>query len=103
MKKLKLFDEEADQPKPPKQPKCQPEESVAEPEPERINFSKLSLEPKLVKALEAMSYTEATLIQSESLPHSLLHKDMLCLSETGSGKTLSFVIPIVNALIKNQN
>lgn len=49
-----------------------------------------------------MGYTEATAIQSASLPSSLQGKDMLCLSETGSGKTLSFVLPIVNALVKLQ-
>lgn len=46
-----------------------------------------------------MSYQHATKVQAETLPHTLADKDILCLSETGSGKTLSFVLPIVNRLV----
>jgi len=48
-----------------------------------------------------MGYTRPTKIQSEALVYSLQDNDMLCLSETGSGKTLSFVLPIVNYLCEN--
>jgi len=35
------------------------------------------------------------------LRHSLKDEDLLCLSETGSGKTLSFVLPILNYIMNN--
>lgn len=46
-----------------------------------------------------MGYNTPSTIQSQSLPHGLLNKDLLCLSQTGSGKTLSFILPIINSLL----
>jgi superfamily II DNA/RNA helicase len=43
-----------------------------------------------------VGYTKPTKIQAETLRHALKDEDLLCLSETGSGKTLSFVLPILN-------
>ena len=47
-----------------------------------------------------MGYTQPTKIQAMALEHSLKPGDMACLSETGSGKTLSFLLPIINQLLK---
>jgi ATP-dependent RNA helicase DDX47/RRP3 len=47
-----------------------------------------------------MGYTKPTKIQSETLVNYLKGGDLLCLSETGSGKTLSFVLPILDFIRK---
>lgn len=46
-----------------------------------------------------MGYEKPTKIQSETFRQSLKEGDLLCLSETGSGKTLSFVVPILNHIL----
>ena len=64
-------------------------------------FSEFKLEEKVVTALLGMGYSSPTKIQAKTLQHSLSDGDMACLSETGSGKTLSFLLPIVNKLVKS--
>lgn len=59
----------------------------------------MNLCPVIVEALNSMGYTIPTPIQANTLEHCLKDQDLLCLSETGSGKTLSFVLPIVNYLV----
>ena len=49
-----------------------------------------------------MGYTKLTAIQEKSLPLSLDNKDLIAQAKTGSGKTVSFCIPILNKInIKN--
>jgi len=51
-----------------------------------------------------MGYIKPTKIQSKSLQVGLkCDSDLLCLSETGSGKTLSFILPIINKLMNKVN
>ena len=50
---------------------------------------------ELVEACERLKYSKPTEIQVESLPYSLKGKDIIALAETGSGKTLSFALPIL--------
>lgn len=44
--------------------------------------------------LKACGYTDLTEIQKRSLPYSLSGRDVLGAAKTGSGKTLSFLIPV---------
>ncbi|XP_073515397.1 probable ATP-dependent RNA helicase DDX28 [Phyllobates terribilis] len=62
-------------------------------------FHSLSLDPRVVSALEALNITAPTWIQRQCIPGLLQGRNMLCASETGSGKTLLYVLPIVHRLL----
>jgi ATP-dependent RNA helicase RhlE len=58
-------------------------------------FSKLGLSDALIKALAEQKYTQPYQIQKEAIPAILDGKDILGIAQTGSGKTASFVLPIL--------
>ena len=58
-------------------------------------FSSLGLSPSLLKALAAQKYTQPYPIQQEAIPAILNRKDVLGIAQTGSGKTASYVLPIL--------
>jgi ATP-dependent RNA helicase RhlE len=58
-------------------------------------FSKLGLSDALIKALVEQKYTQPYQIQKEAIPAILDGKDILGIAQTGSGKTASFVLPIL--------
>ena len=63
-------------------------------------FSKLGLSKSLINTLAKLNYKEPTPIQKESIPSILSGKDVLGIAPTGSGKTASFVLPVLNNLEK---
>ena len=67
-----------------------------------MNFSDLPIENKLKKTIELAEFKTPTPIQNQSIPVSLLGKDILGTAQTGTGKTLAFTIPMLNNLIKNK-
>ncbi len=64
-------------------------------------FSELNLPEFLVSKLTNMGYTNPTEIQEKSIPIVLNGKDILASSQTGSGKTAAFVIPIITKILNN--
>ncbi len=58
-------------------------------------FSSLGLSPALIQALADQKYLEPYPIQKEAIPAILRGKDVLGISKTGSGKTASYVLPIL--------
>ena len=52
-----------------------------------------------VSNVEKMNFKHMTMVQKLSIPVLLNNKDALIKSQTGSGKTLSYVIPIINKLM----
>lgn len=66
-------------------------------------FSKFGLSPALVKALADRHYTQPYPIQKEAIPAILQHKDILGIAPTGSGKTASYVLPVLTNLQKTQS
>ncbi|MHB9149510.1 MAG: DEAD/DEAH box helicase [Thermoleophilia bacterium] len=58
-----------------------------------MTFESLGLEPRLLKAVAAMNYTEPTPIQAAAIPHVLAGSDVLGIAQTGTGKTAAFVLP----------
>ncbi len=61
-------------------------------------FSSFGLSPALVKVLSALNYTLPYPIQKEVIPAILKRKDVLGIAPTGSGKTASYVLPILTNL-----
>jgi len=58
-------------------------------------FSSLGLSPSLLKALADQKYETPYPIQQEAIPAILNQKDVLGIAQTGSGKTASYVLPIL--------
>jgi len=63
-----------------------------------MSFEKLGLNSNLLDALTAFGYKKPYPIQKEIIPHILEGKDVLGTAKTGSGKTASFALPIINNL-----
>ncbi|WP_266202327.1 DEAD/DEAH box helicase [Pontibacter kalidii] len=63
-----------------------------------MSFSSLGLSAPLVRAIEAQQYTTPYPIQQEAIPAMLQGKDILGLAQTGSGKTASYVLPVLEKL-----
>ena len=60
-----------------------------------MSFSSLELPKYLLKALEAENYAKPYPIQEMAIPAVLAKKDILGIAQTGSGKTASYVLPIL--------
>jgi len=61
-------------------------------------FSDFNLSAALLKKLAAASFVTPTPVQEGAIPPALLGRDVLATAQTGTGKTLSFVIPILEML-----
>ena len=62
-----------------------------------MNFTELSssVRPEIIRATQAMGYTEMTEIQQKASPLMLAGHDMIAKAPTGTGKTVAFGIPIL--------
>jgi superfamily II DNA/RNA helicase len=65
-------------------------------------FSELGLSAKVLSAVEDAGYTEPTPIQAQAIPHALERRDVLGIAQTGTGKTASFVLPMLTLLEKGR-
>jgi ATP-dependent RNA helicase RhlE len=66
-------------------------------------FSSLGLSSALLKAIAEQNYTAIYPIQKEAIPAILNGKDILGIAQTGSGKTASFVLPILEKFQKQSS
>ncbi|MBN1587585.1 MAG: DEAD/DEAH box helicase [Candidatus Omnitrophica bacterium] len=64
-----------------------------------MSFDNLDLPPELRQGLLDMRFTQATPIQLQSIPIAMEGRDMVGSSQTGSGKTAAFLIPIISRLM----
>lgn len=64
-------------------------------------FADLDLVPELHQALEEANYTYCTPIQEKSLPLSLQGKDIAGQAQTGTGKTMAFLLATFNHLLRH--
>ena len=63
-----------------------------------MSFADLGLSDELLKAVETAGYTEPTPIQAQAIPPVLMMKDLIGIAQTGTGKTASFVLPMIDIL-----
>ena len=63
-----------------------------------ITFSDLGLGPSVLKAIADVGYDHPTPIQAEAIPVALMNRDILGCAQTGTGKTASFTLPMIEAL-----
>ena len=57
-------------------------------------FNELNISSELIKALDYLDYTKPTQVQQEVFPFLKAKKNVVVKSQTGSGKTASFAIPM---------
>lgn len=67
-----------------------------------MSFTSLGLSASLLKALADENYSKPYPIQKKAIPAILRKKDFLGIAKTGSGKTASYVLPILNNLKSNE-
>jgi superfamily II DNA/RNA helicase len=63
-----------------------------------MNFSELDLSPELLQAVSDAGYINPTPIQEKAIPHIKRGRDVLGCAQTGTGKTASFVLPMIDML-----
>ncbi|OMP66132.1 DEAD/DEAH box helicase [Domibacillus epiphyticus] len=66
-------------------------------------FEDFSLSTDITRALKGLGYSEATNVQSAVIPAALQKKDIVVKSQTGSGKTAAFGIPIAELVDWDEN
>ena len=66
-------------------------------------FESFGLESRLLQALAKQNYATPTDVQSEAIPLALAGKDVLARSKTGSGKTVAYLLPILQSILKQKN
>ena len=64
------------------------------------HFEDLPLSPSTLKAINALNFAKLTPIQAQILPHTLANQDAIGQAQTGTGKTATFLITIIEALLK---
>src|SRR6188472_2011142 len=62
-------------------------------------FSTFGLHTDLLKGIRELGFTRPTPIQTDAIPPALAGRDLLACAQTGSGKTASFLLPILQRLI----
>ena len=63
-----------------------------------MSFSNLGLSPKVLSAVEAAGFETPTPIQEKAIPIAVTGRDVLGIAQTGTGKTASFVLPMLTRL-----
>ena len=61
-------------------------------------FSDLALDPRVLQAVAEAGYETPTPIQAQAIPPALKGQDVLGIAQTGTGKTASFVLPMITLL-----
>lgn len=63
-----------------------------------MKFADLGLSDELLSAVTAKGYDTPTPIQAQAIPSVLMMKDLIAIAQTGTGKTASFVLPMIDIL-----
>ena len=63
-----------------------------------MTFSHLGLSPKVLSAVESAGFETPTPIQVKAIPAAVAGRDVLGIAQTGTGKTASFVLPMLTRL-----
>lgn len=63
-----------------------------------MTFNDLGLSPEVLKAVDEAGYTQPTPIQAQAIPYVLMGRDVLGCAQTGTGKTASFTLPMIDIL-----
>ena len=64
-----------------------------------MNFDQFNLDPRLLTRVRHLGYITPTPIQEKAIPVALSGKDLIGTAQTGTGKTVAFVLPMLNKLL----
>ncbi|KAF0146318.1 MAG: DEAD/DEAH box helicase [Rhodospirillaceae bacterium] len=67
-----------------------------------MHFTTLGLGPETLKAVTEVGYTVPTPIQTQAIPIVLMGRDVLGIAQTGTGKTASFTLPMIEILAQGR-
>lgn len=67
-----------------------------------MKFSEMGLEESVLQGLEAMNFEEATPVQEKTIPVILEGKDIIGCAQTGTGKTVAYILPVLNRMAKEE-
>ena len=65
-------------------------------------FDSLGLSPEILRAVTESGYTTPTPIQAQGIPHVLQRRDVIGIAQTGTGKTASFTLPMIELLARGR-
>jgi ATP-dependent RNA helicase RhlE len=65
-----------------------------------VPFSEMTLSPYMKEKLTSAKFSMPTPVQAAAIPQALAGKDVLATAMTGTGKTLAFLIPVIEQLLK---
>ncbi|MFZ5521548.1 MAG: DEAD/DEAH box helicase [Pseudomonadota bacterium] len=74
-------------------------ETAAQP----VRFDSLSLDAKLLRAIQEQGYTQTTPIQAKAIPIVLSGRDVMGAAQTGTGKTAAFSLPLLQKMLRHEN
>ena len=63
-----------------------------------MRFADIGLSDELLSAVTAAGYDVPTPIQEQAIPSVLMMRDIIGIAQTGTGKTASFVLPMIDIL-----
>ncbi|NYT22283.1 DEAD/DEAH box helicase [Alcaligenaceae bacterium] len=63
-----------------------------------MSFESLGLNPALLSALDRAGFTQPTPVQEAAIPRALTGEDLMVSSQTGSGKTAAFMLPVLHRI-----
>ncbi|KAH9491632.1 putative ATP-dependent RNA helicase ddx27 [Bulinus truncatus] len=66
---------------------------------DKLTFQEMNLSRPLLKGLSSMDFVKPTPIQAACIPVALLGRDICACAVTGSGKTVAFMLPILERLL----
>lgn len=66
-----------------------------------MTFEEFNIDDSLLEAISYMKFEKASPIQEAAIPVALEGRDLLACAQTGTGKTATFVIPVIQDLVKN--
>jgi len=67
-----------------------------------MTFADLHLSDELLRAVTEAGYSDPTPIQREAIPCVLMNRDLIGIAQTGTGKTASFVLPMIDILAEGR-
>ncbi|MFW2852932.1 DEAD/DEAH box helicase [Sphingomonas sp. TX0543] len=68
-----------------------------------MSFADLGLSDELLRAVADTGYNEPTPIQASAIPSVLMMRDIIGIAQTGTGKTASFVLPMIDILAQGRS
>ena len=68
-----------------------------------MSFADLGLSDQLLRAVGESGYDTPTAIQASAIPSVLMMRDLIAIAQTGTGKTASFVLPMIDILAEGRS